>query len=227
MHNRNVNSWHRWNDVTQAQIGAGLAREIRRCLGKSWRIGINKSERASDQSFVKDTITGANRRSTVAPGIPDQPDTRAEVIQIVVIPATGAHHGQVRDLTEPVDPGRLVQGALQAVPLKRNAVELVSQAEVERQVAPQFPVVLEEGVIFMSPVVSNQPGSGGIIPVQIAIESLLNRRDAPEQVVIERSERGGGGRSGGTDAIRWIVAVVRVEKNVGINPLRAITRREK
>src|SRR5262245_15102954 len=99
MHNRNVNSWQGWNGVAQAQIGAGLAREIRRRLCKSWRVGINKSERASDQSFVKDTIAGANRRSAVAPGIPDQPDTRAEVIRVVVVPAPGAHHGQVRDLT--------------------------------------------------------------------------------------------------------------------------------
>ena len=80
-------------------------------------------------------------------------------------------------------PGMLIQKIRKvAVPLERNAIKLVAQAELECQILANFPGILEEEAIFMlheALVVGRRTLSAGVVELGLGLDTRTRLAEPP------------------------------------------------
>src|SRR5258706_8129771 len=176
--------------------------------------------RGADSPVVKDSIVATNGRLSVSENVPRESKARSDVVLILGVEFIGRHNRQVADLAAAGDPGRLVKRALQAILFMRAAKQIPAHAEIESQVAPHLPVVLEEEPVLIQNVIALASRSGGLERLQVAEECFDALIGTAQQFVIQIVKAGLVGRRepGGPDARGWRVSVVsRAEGDVRVD----------
>ena len=174
------------------RVGAadgGVARGGQELIERRGRLALlDHVEGPGDEALVGDAIAAAHGRAAVAPGVPREPEHGREVVLVRLEPGPpGARTGGLEGHRTLAAVERLVRGDLHPRLVVGHGVELVAQAQVQREPRRHPPVVLQEGAVLLQALVQGERLQGHEAPA-VAVEDLVHAPDAAQQHVVEGVE---------------------------------------
>ena len=178
--NRSARLHRQRNAVADALVRPGLVRVDRNGLREARRAAVHRADGGADEPVVEDSVGPANGRLSIAADVPGKSEARSEVVPVVLVPGIVPGHLEIGDLRDAVHLVDLVEGAHEAVPLFGNAEKLPAQAQVQRQVPRDSPIVLEDEALLPDNLIPDAWRAGRLEVFEVAVERLGHLVHPPE-----------------------------------------------